>query len=353
MTDTVTLAGEKVSSVGKPVLTGGRVSTPNGLADAVFEGGGAKGIGHIGALAYAESIGIRWVNVAGTSAGAITAALVAAGYAAGEVDGIMQEVNFERFKDGDWLDEIPLAGKLISLVIRKGIYAGDYFETTMAKYLAKRNVLTFRDLIIPEYAGDPQYRYRLRVVASDVSRGKMLVLPEDIRDYGLEPDDLSVARAVRMSMSIPFFFRPVREKLADAESDTCYIVDGGLLSNYPIQLFDQEGAPSWPTFGFNLREPSEARPIRTRIRGPITLGLAIFNTMFSAMDRRYIQEQHWDRTIPIPTLGVGTTDFAIDAEMRRKLYDAGYEAARKFFEDWWDWDRHVMARVTSKTMEQV
>jgi predicted acylesterase/phospholipase RssA len=106
-----------------------------------------------------------------------------------------------------------------------------------------------------------------------------------------------------MSMSIPFMFEPVREKLP-ASGETCYVVDGGLLSNYPVHLFDEEGAPSWPTFGFSLREPSEARPVRTRIRGPVSMGLAIFNSMFSAMDRWYVEEQKWDRTIGIPTLGV-------------------------------------------------
>lgn len=352
MTDAVTLAGQRVSLKGKPVVVKGRVVTPNGLADAVFEGGGAKGIGHLGALAYAESIGIRWVNVAGTSAGAITAALVAAGYTAVEMDAIMTEIDFSRFKDEGLVDRVPLLGKVISLVAEKGIYEGDYFEATLADYLARRQVHTFEDLVIPEYAGDARYRYRLRVVASDVSRGKMLVLPQDIRDYGQEPDNLSVARALRMSMSLPFIFEPPREKLPTS-GENCYIVDGGLLSNYPVHLFDEEGAPSWPTFGFNLREPGEARPVRTRIRGPVTLGLAIFNTMFSAMDRRYVEERNWDRTIGIPTLGVSTTDFALSPARRRALHDSGYQAASRFFEDWWDWDRHVSARLAGKAMEQV
>jgi NTE family protein len=352
MTDTITLARQRVPLTGKPVVVNGRVVTPNGLADAVFEGGGAKGIGHIGALAYAEEIGVRWVNVAGTSAGAITAALVTAGYTATKIEAIMNEIDFRRFKDEDLVDKIPLLGKVISLVAEKGIYEGDYFEATMADYLARRQVRTFKDLVIPEYTGDAKYRYRLRVVASDVSRGKMLVLPEDIRDYGQEPENLSVARAIRMSMSIPFIFEPVKEKLPTT-GDTCYIVDGGLLSNYPLHLFDKKGTPSWPTFGFNLREPSEARPIRTRIRGPVSLGLAIFNSMFSAMDRRYIEERNWDRTIGIPTLGVGTTDFVLSPARRRALYDSGYQAARRFFDDWWDWDRHVRARLAGKTMEQL
>ena len=59
-------------------------------ADAVFEGGGVKGIGLVGAVAVAEEKGYHWVNVAGTSAGAIVATLLAAGYTAQGVVTILQ-----------------------------------------------------------------------------------------------------------------------------------------------------------------------------------------------------------------------------------------------------------------------
>ena len=54
-------------------------------ADAVFEGGGVKGIGLVGAVAVAEEKGYRWMNLAGTSAGAIVDTLIAAGYTAEEM----------------------------------------------------------------------------------------------------------------------------------------------------------------------------------------------------------------------------------------------------------------------------
>lgn len=68
-------------------------------ADAVFEGGGVKGIGLVGALSVAEEKGYRWQNVAGTSAGAIVAGLVAAGYSAAELQEIMAELDYRKFKD--------------------------------------------------------------------------------------------------------------------------------------------------------------------------------------------------------------------------------------------------------------
>ena len=69
----------------------------NLMADAVFEGGGVKGIGLVGAVAVAEERGYQWVNIAGTSAGAIVAALLAAGYSATEMKQIMEELDYNSF----------------------------------------------------------------------------------------------------------------------------------------------------------------------------------------------------------------------------------------------------------------
>jgi len=177
--------------------------------DAVFEGGGVKGIGLVGALAVTEQLGYEFVNVAGTSAGAIVAALVAAGYSAGELHAIMRDLDYSRFKDEGLLDKIPLLGKIASLGFEKGIYEGDYLEEWIRERLAAKGKRTFRDLVIPEYRDQPAYRYRLRVIATDISCGRLLALPQDVQDYGIAPDDLEIARAVRMSMSIPYFFEPV------------------------------------------------------------------------------------------------------------------------------------------------
>lgn len=353
MVNRLPLSGMMVPLGGRPASVNGRTVSPNGLADGVFEGGGMKGIGHVGALSYAEEIGLRFVNVAGTSAGAIIASLVAANYTAREIVQIMDEIHFQDFKDEGKLDYIPLVGKVAHLFLDKGIYEGDFFEQTMERYLARQGVQTFEQLVIPEEQQESRYRYRLRVIASDISRGKMLVLPQDIQDYGMRPDDLSVARAIRMSMSIPFVFEPVVMEYTSVRgrSEKAYVVDGGVLSNYPVHLFDERGVPSWPTFGFKLQEAANPKP--ATIRGPISLGLAIYSTMFSAMDRQYIEEKNWDRTIAIPTLGVGTTDFDLGEKKRQALFNSGYRAAKKFFEEWWDWSKHIEARRKRLTMEQV
>ena len=306
----------------------------NLMADAVFEGGGVKGIGLVGAVAVAEERGYQWANVAGTSAGAIVAALLAAGYNAAEMKEIMDELDYNNFKDTSLLDRVPLVGPMASMIFEKGIYEGKFIENWIRELLRKKNVQTFNDLVLEEYKDDERYRFKLRVVASDISQGRLLVLPQDIADFGIQPENLNVAAAVRMSMSIPFFYEPV--KLRNKETNQIsYIVDGGILSNFPVWLFDTEGEiPEWPTFGFRLVEPEEEREIPHQVRGPISLFAALFSTMMQAHDARYIKDEQFIRTIPIPTLGIGTTEFDISRERSEALYQSGREAAEKFFDTW-------------------
>ncbi|MFB3075996.1 MAG: patatin-like phospholipase family protein [Candidatus Methylomirabilales bacterium] len=304
--------------------------------DAVFEGGGVKGIGLVGAIAVTEEMGYEFVNLAGTSAGAIVAALVAAGYRASELQDIMKSLDYSEFKDEGLLDKIPFLGKVLSLGFEKGIYEGAYLENWVREKLAAKGKRTFRDLIIGEYKDNPRYRYKLQVIASDVSRGCLLVLPQDIKDYGMAPDDFEIAQAVRMSMSIPYFFEPVTLK-GHETGEVCYIVDGGVLSNFPIRLFD-DGSPDppWPTFGYLLAEDPDVTgtTVSHKIIGPLTLFAALFSTMMEAHDRMYIKNGAFARTIMIPTLGVKTTEFDLSPERADELYRSGVNAAREFFQTW-------------------
>lgn len=300
-------------------------------ANAVFEGGGVKGIGIAGALTVAENKYI-WNYVAGTSAGAIIAALVAAGYTAGEISDLVFSLDYRKCADGVILQGLPLVGPLLSIIFEMGLCRGDYLENWIREKLAAKGVRTFRDLVINSRNRD-NYRYRLRVIASDVSLGRMLVLPQDIREYGINPDDLEVARAVRMSISIPFFFEPVRLRYKTMTGSflTSYIVDGGVLSNYPVWLFDKGPNPA-PTFGFKLTDPGDGR--HQHISGPVSLFTALFSTMLEAHDARYIKESHFARTVPIPTLGITSTDFGLSRADARALFDAGVRSAERFFNNW-------------------
>jgi NTE family protein len=67
---------------------------------------------------------------------------------------------------------------------------------------------------------------------------------------------------------------------------------------------------------------------------------ALAQTMMEAHDRLYIEQASYARTIPIPTLGVGTTEFELPRERALALYDSGRWAAEKFL-DSWDFDAYV------------
>ena len=320
-------------------------------ADLVFEGGGVKGIGLAGALATLEERDYRPQNIAGTSAGAITAALLAAGYSAADLREIIITLDYRQFQDRAWEDKVPLIERSLSLLLDLGIYEGDRFLAWIRERLEAKGVRTFADLVHDEFADDPRYRHRLQVIASDVSKHELLVLPRDARKLGVEPDDLDVALAVRMSMSIPVFFEPVRF-VNQKTGDVHVIVDGGMLSNFPVWLFDAAGGepPEWPTFGLLLVEPMPEVPIGARLpkprmdgKGPgavIDYVKALAQTMMEAHDRLYVEQANYARTIAIPTLGVGTTEFDLSRERALALYDSGRWAAERFL-DKWDFDAYI------------
>jgi len=309
--------------------------------DLVFEGGGVKGIALVGAFSVLEERGYEPQNMAGASAGAIVAALVAAGYTAGELRNIIGALDYDHFKDESWEDRIPLAGRSLSILKDLGIYEGEAFLMWMRDLLEAKGIRTFGDLVRREDA-ELKYRYKAQVIASDVTERRLLVLPRDAHRLGIgDPDDLNVALAVRMSMSIPVFFEPV--KFANAQTGGEHlIVDGGMLSNFPVWLFDAV-EPLWPTFGLKLVEKDARTPVggqlrqerpRSGVLSVIDYLRSLVDTMMAAHDRLYIEEHNFDRTIAIDTLGVRTTEFDLSEERAMELFESGRAAAKKFLAEY-------------------
>lgn len=303
-------------------------------ADAVFEGGGIRALGLAGALQIAEEKGYQWQRLAGTSAGAIVASLLAAGYRGEEIATIMLEEDFMQLIPTTWMLRIPYVGPVLRVWVRNGLYSSKPLERWIGQLLAKRGIVTFSDL----------KERQLSVIASDISRGLLLVLPDDLEEYGFRPDRLTVARAVRMSCSIPFFYEPSVVVHAPSAKKS-YIVDGGMLSNFPVWLFDQEN-PRWPTFGFRLISKTAGEP--HPISGPFTLLRAMVYTMLEAHDNRHIKDQDKVRTILVPTLNVRTTDFHLDRKERKKLIQSGADAAERFFSNW-TFAQYLAARKATNT----
>jgi len=316
--------------------------------DGVFEGGGVKGIALVGAVSVVEEAGYSFVNLAGTSAGAIVATLLAAGYTAGELKTVLMDLDFSRLTDAGPLGTVPLIGSLVksvNLLTRLGIYEGDYLLGFMREKLAAKHIRTFADLQMPQF-DDARYRFKVRVIASDITRGRLLALPQDIADYGERPEAMEVALAVRMSMSIPFFFKPVRFR---AKAQTYLIVDGGLLSDFPVWLFDAPGLPEWPTFGFRLSATGDPTMIRHPVAGPLSALAAMFSTAVEAHDARYIKDRDFVRTIAVNTTEYSSTNFALTQADKDALYEAGCEAARQFLQTW-DFAQYVAEYRSGKPL---
>jgi NTE family protein len=332
------------------------MTSPPLRADGVFEGGGVKGIAFVGALQAFEEAGYGWQNVAGTSAGAVASGLIAAGYTAAELREIMAtRVDFERMMDAGALGSIPVVGQWLNLVVNEGFYRGDYFlglmRTLLAEKMGKERV-TFADFTLPKEPVDSEeaylgrFKYRLHVVASNISRNELMVLPQDVTRLGLDPDEFEVALAVRMSISIPYFFMPVRVAEAANPRSKHWVVDGGLLSNFPIRYFDAPPGepPAWPTFGLLLWEPTAGQPRHERIRTLASMTRAMVRTMNTAHDRKALAEADLRRIVKIPTGHISATDFDLTPADREWLIESGYRAAKEFLEAW-SWEEYVAERM--------
>ncbi len=319
----------------------------------IFEGGGVKGIAYAGALEVLQDIdgllpGIE--RVAGTSAGAITATLLALGASSQDVERIVGGTKFRKFMDDSW----GIVRDTTRLVKKFGWFKGDAFSKWMKKQidtLVENKDLTFAQL--KKMAdGNPKYK-ELSMVCSNLTLQKPEV-------YSAETTpDMRIWEGVRRSMSIPLFFKAVRD------SDDDVLVDGGLTWNYPIDLYDrQRYLPSentasftrsdltigrWPdyaynkeTLGFRVDSTDEiAFYKRHKDMPPLEIDnlpeyiKAILGYMTDMANRSHLTEQDRNRTVFIDSAGIGTTEFDLNDANIKTLTDNGRKAAEEFFA-WFD-----------------
>jgi predicted acylesterase/phospholipase RssA len=360
------------------------------LFDMVFEGGGAKGSAFVGALAVLEAKGHKHRRLIGTSAGAITATLVAAGYKADELRQAVTErlpngkPRFSSFMDPpaeadftsaqregsesmallkqvdvpgipamledgvkrnllDALLKIPQYRQIFSMVECGGFFAGNKFLEWIREKLAAKGISP----------GTPFKTFQqktgadLSLVVSDTSDVEMLVL-----NHRTAPD-CPVEWAVRMSMSIPFVWRevvwqPAWGKYRSRDKAGRILVDGGVLSNFPIRLIaetdkdvaeimgatDPNGAGNLgllidenlpvPGAADVKKPPQLAGQLRTVQRVS-----RLVDTMSGAQDNASIQ-RHAKDICRVPAKGYGTTEFDMESKRLDALIDGGRRAATEF-----------------------
>jgi NTE family protein len=311
-------------------------------ADLVLEGGGVKGIALAGAVLTLDEAGYVFKRVAGTSAGAVVAAVVAALDRAGRPLSAAREyvdaIDYSRFAEKRGLRAaLGMLGDVEHLVVDLGLHDGDYLVEWLGAVLRDIGVTTFGDLALDDPGADanlrPEQQFSLVVHTSDITRGKCVRLPWDYHEYGLEPARQPIVGAVRASMSIPFFFEPVRVRVRSPGSRSKRIatwVDGGLLANFPVEVFDRtDGIPGrWPTIGVKLSAGEAAAAPWREVDGLFEEALACLHTLLENADRFYVTPDRAARTIFVDSAGVDGADFGIGPAERARLFDNGAEAVR-------------------------
>ena len=307
-----------------------------------------KGIGLGGAVGALMRAGYTFERVAGTSAGAIAGALVAAGISEPGLAAAMARLSYERVPDRG-LPHVPLLSEGLSLLHSGGAYEGDYIHGFVRDELASLGVRTFGDLRRSDAGADanltPERSYKLVVMATDVTRGRLLRLPWDYVALGLDPDEQLVADAVRASISIPLYFDPVVVRHAET-GEPLTLVDGGVLSNYPIEIFDRTDLrpPRWPTLGVKVVAdlpsggPELFPGIALPALAPVKLLEQVIATAIVGHDQTYLERPCVrKRTITVDTSAVGVVEFDASAQQRAKVIANGVAAAEAFLATW-DWD---------------
>jgi NTE family protein len=317
-------------------------------ADLVLEGGGVKGLALVGALEVLDQAGYSFPRVGGTSAGALVGSVVAALHKRGEglerLHDIAITLDYRKFRDRGLPINPPgpLGGlaDALAVVVEEGAYEGAYLRRWLRGVLADLGVRTFGDLRRDDTGDDGglHHRYGLVLTATDLSRRRLVTFPWDYPDYGLDPDEQDVADAVRASASIPFFYEPVQLR---GPQGTSTLVDGGLVANYPISVFDRQDGevPRWPTIGVRLDalQLASDRDV-SRVRGPVAMGVALVATAIEACQAEHVlRPDNVARSITVTTDEVSAIDFGLTRAQQQRLRESGADAATAFLAAW-DWE---------------
>jgi len=302
-----------------------------GFENLVFEGGGVKGLAFCGALEVLEGKGAMPTvkRLAGSSAGAITAGLLACRFTAGEILEEVGKKNFNDFKDSDF----GVFRDVKRLMTEYGYYAGKEFHAWYGRLLAMKtgnSDITFGDLF---------GRYKRELIVT----GTCLNRRETHYYHRRRNTDMPVRDAVRISMSIPLFFAAV-----DWQGDL--LVDGGVMNNYPIWIFDgtrtadpknRHNDPNPKTLGFKLLTEEEVAEtvsgehLSNGIYNLKDFALSLVDCLMTQIDRLHLKPGDWNRTIAINTRQIKTTQFDLSEAEKKLLLDEGRKGAERFFE-WYD-----------------
>jgi NTE family protein len=277
------------------------------IENLVFKGGGVLGIAYAGAIEALEKEGVlKYVKrTAGTSAGAVSAALISLGYSSKEIVEVLGNTNFKKFQD----DLNPL-----KLTTKYGLYRGEKLLAWLHEIIEQKTGnkhLTFAEL------EDQGYK-TLKVFASDLNTATLT-------EFSFEKTpDVKIAESIRASMSIPLFFDAW--KFPDEKPNNHIFVDGGVLYNYPITAFDDLDK----TLGFFLDINEEDDGLDFNDVSSYLKHL--FRTVLNAQDVDFFKTLESDKTtVVIKNKGIAITNFSLTKEQQDILYKEGKNATLNYF----------------------
>lgn len=326
----------------------------------VFEGGGVKGIAYVGAMRKLEELGIlgQINRVGGTSAGAINAMLVGLGYSNDETRKILWDMDFKKFMDSD----TGFIRNGLRLFKSYGWFKGDFCHSWIGSLVAAKAGQSNATFAQIEALKEKKSFKSMHFMTTNLNTGFSEVFSAE------KTPDTPIADAVRLSMSIPFFFAAKRHG-----SRQDIYVDGGVLDNYPVKMFDRkryvqdeknasntdyydginseflskhpQSSPyvyNKETLGFRLDGKEEIslfrdqqEPQLRKIDGMFTFIKSVALTYLDSQNNAHLHSDDWQRTIYIDTLGVGTTEFSLDDKKKEALLESGYTWTSSYF-DWYD-----------------
>lgn len=316
------------------------------IKNLVFEGGGILGIAYLGVLDYLDEVSIlpQIDKVAGTSAGAIAACLACFNTSFNEIKQMISTLDYKKIAYNE-----PLALRGVStdfkndfekmfgdinaiyrLLNNYGWYSTKYFYDWIKKVIAsqfdqtkKKAPYTFEDFYNSDLHRNNKEFKDLYIIGTDLSFKTSVVF-----SFETTPQ-MEVAEAIKISMSIPLFFEAVQidEQYRDKRVNSIY-VDGGIMRNYPINLFDNNGI-NYQTLGVQFRNKIKYSETKNLINYIENLFNSLLKVQEDAFDKNYIDQK---RTITINTGGISALDFNISDKDYKFLYDQGYSAAEDYFE---------------------
>ncbi|MEO6065061.1 MAG: patatin-like phospholipase family protein [Lysobacterales bacterium] len=271
----------------------------------VLKGGGVKGLALAGAIKELEKH-FKFTCYYGTSAGAIAVALLAAGYSGAELADCLYQKPFKEFLDHG------VVRKALTFLRTGGLNSGEPVRTWVREMIRARIPLLgkIRMRTLPA---------RAVIYASNESEGTL-----EFDSSGVNRD-ASVDFAVRCSMSLPYIFSPV-------EHDGEFVVDGGLLNNFPLNQFLKSQSGSF--VGLYLHSPKGGP---SRSRSPLLRLIRIL----LGRDEVATVDEHADRIVVIDVSPIGTAQFSLGTPEKDFLLSEGSAAALRFMH------RHYPLRVSS------